>query len=120
MKALSLHQPYASLIAQGVKTIETRRWPTKHRGDLLIVSTKKGRNSPEHPTGVAVCVVNVVGCRRMTRADEGAAAVKLYDGAWAWLLKDIRPVPPVRIRGNRKFFQVDWPAELAKYARIRP
>lgn len=27
MKALSLHQPYASLIAEGVQWIETRSWP---------------------------------------------------------------------------------------------
>ncbi len=27
MKALTLHQPWASLIATGVKTIETRSWP---------------------------------------------------------------------------------------------
>lgn len=27
MKALTLHQPYASLVALGVKTIETRSWP---------------------------------------------------------------------------------------------
>lgn len=27
MKALTLHQPYATLIAKGIKTIETRTWP---------------------------------------------------------------------------------------------
>lgn len=36
MKALSLYQPWASLIAVGVKTIETRSWATKYRGRLLI------------------------------------------------------------------------------------
>ena len=34
MKALSVHQPFAGLIASGEKTIETRRWPTSYRGDL--------------------------------------------------------------------------------------
>ncbi len=33
---LSLHQPWASLIAIGVKTIETRSWSTKYRGPLAI------------------------------------------------------------------------------------
>lgn len=33
-KALSVKQPYASMIAQGSKTIETRNWPTEYRGDL--------------------------------------------------------------------------------------
>ena len=29
MKALSILHPYAALIAAGVKTIETRSWPTR-------------------------------------------------------------------------------------------
>jgi activating signal cointegrator 1 len=36
MFVLSLLQPWASLIIMGVKTIETRRWQTAHRGPLLI------------------------------------------------------------------------------------
>ncbi len=41
MKALSLHQPWASLIAEGVKTIETRSWATKYRGPLGIHASKR-------------------------------------------------------------------------------
>ncbi len=40
MRALSLWQPWASLIALGVKTIETRGWSTAYRGPLLIASTR--------------------------------------------------------------------------------
>lgn len=36
MKGLTLTQPYASLVAGGVKTIETRSWSTTYRGELLI------------------------------------------------------------------------------------
>ena len=36
MKALTLHQPWASLVALGTKTIETRSWSTKYRGPLAI------------------------------------------------------------------------------------
>ena len=36
MYALSLLQPWASLVVMGAKTIETRSWSTKHRGTLLI------------------------------------------------------------------------------------
>jgi hypothetical protein len=32
MKALTLHQPWATLVALGAKQIETRSWPTRHRG----------------------------------------------------------------------------------------
>ncbi len=41
MKALTLHQPWASLIALGVKTIETRGWKTDYRGPLAIHAAKR-------------------------------------------------------------------------------
>lgn len=41
MKALSLWQPWASLIAVGHKTIETRSWTTSYRGPLAITATKR-------------------------------------------------------------------------------
>lgn len=41
MKALSVKQPYADLIACGRKTIETRTWKTNYRGPLLICSSLK-------------------------------------------------------------------------------
>lgn len=41
MKAISLWQPWATLMALGEKWIETRHWPTKYRGDLLIHAAKR-------------------------------------------------------------------------------
>ena len=40
MKALSLMQPWATLIAQGAKRIETRSWSTSYRGPLAIHASK--------------------------------------------------------------------------------
>lgn len=40
MKALTLTQPWASLIAIGAKQIETRSWFTKYRGPLAIHAAK--------------------------------------------------------------------------------
>ncbi len=40
MKVLTLHQPWASLVALGVKTIETRSWSTQYRGPLAIHAAK--------------------------------------------------------------------------------
>src|SRR5689334_12936841 len=41
MKALSLHQPWATLMALHIKTIETRGWQTKYRGPLAIHAAKR-------------------------------------------------------------------------------
>jgi hypothetical protein len=40
VKALTLWQPWASLVALGVKTIETRSWSTSYRGPLAIHAAK--------------------------------------------------------------------------------
>ena len=40
MKALTLTQPYATLIAIGAKHIETRSWYTRYRGQLAIHAAK--------------------------------------------------------------------------------
>jgi activating signal cointegrator 1 len=41
MKALTLHQPYASLVVLGVKWIETRSWRTDYRGPLWVHASKR-------------------------------------------------------------------------------
>ena len=45
MKALSIKQPWASLIAEGIKDIENRTWKTNFRGRIYIhVSSPKKFN----------------------------------------------------------------------------
>jgi len=106
IKAVSLHQPFASLIAQGEKTIETRKWRILHRGDLLIVSTQRPKLTG-FLCGYALCIVDVYDCRKMTKDDESAACCKIYDGAWAWLLRNIRKIEPFHCRGAQGVYQVE-------------
>ena len=40
MKATTIIQPYATLIAEGLKEYEFRTWKTKYRGDILIHAGK--------------------------------------------------------------------------------
>ncbi len=90
--ALSLHQPYASWMDNGTKTIETRGRATKFRGDLLICSTHKRRDAAAmyHPLGVALCIVEVYDCRPMTAADEPLARCPLYPNAHCWMTRNLR------------------------------
>lgn len=41
MKAISILQPWASLVAIGAKKIETRSWPTNYKGPLAIHASKR-------------------------------------------------------------------------------
>jgi hypothetical protein len=45
--ALSLKQPWAMLVVQGLKTIEVRRWPTARRGRILIHAARVPDDRPE-------------------------------------------------------------------------
>lgn len=40
LKALSIKQPWATLIVRGLKKYETRSWKTNFRGEIVIVSAK--------------------------------------------------------------------------------
>ena len=40
MKALTVWQPWAQLLAMGTKSIETRSWGTRYRGRILIHAAK--------------------------------------------------------------------------------
>ena len=111
IKAISLHQPWASWIAEGKKTIETRMWPTRYRGPLLICSTKSPKVAG-HLQGKALCIVKLVDCRLMTKADEPAAMCEYEPGRWAWVLDEITPIEPFAVRGSQGFYEVDNPRNI--------
>lgn len=106
MKALSIKQPWANLIASGEKTIETRLWPTDYRGPLLIVSSKTP-NIP--PAGYALAIADLVACRPMIKGDELAARCAKYPGAYSWVLLNIRKIEAFPVRGRLGLYEVDVP-----------
>lgn len=120
MKAISLHQPWASLIASGEKTIETRWWRTHYRGNLLICSTKRPVFR-DLPLGVALAIVDVIDCipyktehARAAGFDQGTAInmVKLQRvnqlSIWSWMLDDIRRIrEPFKVVGRQGFFNTE-------------
>ena len=107
MKAISVKQPWANMIAHGKKTIETRTWATLYRGTLLIVSSKKPKITP---AGYAIAVVQLINCRLMAPDDEFAACCQLYKDARAWILDDIRRIEPVPVTGKLGIY--DCPLEI--------
>lgn len=106
MKALSVKQPWANLIASGEKTIETRTWGTAYRGDLLIVSSKMPRIEP---AGYALAIVQLVDCRPMTEKDQIEACCSIYPNAVAWVFENIRPITPFPTQGKQRLFEVLLP-----------
>lgn len=127
MKAISLWQPWASAIALGLKTIETRSWSTKYRGELAIHAANRwagdqrefariehmvGRLPARVPLGaiVAVATLSEVRSTYDLRVEVGPIE-RIYgdyrDGRYGWVLTDIRPLrEPIPYRGAQGFFNV--------------
>ena len=106
MKALSVRQPWANLIASGCKEIETRTWSTKHRGELLICSS---RRPVIHPAGRALAVVRLVDCRLMVPDDERRSCCEYSPGLWAWELELVAQLGHVfPVRGQLRLFEVEF------------
>lgn len=111
MRSLSVRQPWADLIASGNKTLEIRSWtPNLYRGPLLICASSKRlpKDSPHQASryGVAVCIVDLIGCRTFAEADEARACCDREPGLYAWELANPRPVKPVPIKGRLHLFSV--------------
>jgi len=118
--ALSLHQPWASMVAQGAKTIETRTWGTRHRGPLLVCASRKPEG--HGPTGCAVAVVRLVACRPMLVTDQRRARCKRYPRAVSWILTDavwLRVEDRLPVRGYQRLFTVEVPDDSAVAAIVR-
>ena len=106
MKALSVKQPWASMIAEGCKTIETRTWKTTYRGLLVVVAS----NTPQVqnlPAGQALCIAELVDCRPMRIEDEAAAQCSFHSRLFSWILEDIRPIERFAVKGKLRLFEVD-------------
>ena len=120
MKALSVKQPSASYVAEGLKPIEIRSWATDHRGKLLIVASAAPKNIFFHdteynehlllPAGGIVGIVNLVDCRPMRKGDEKAAMCDFDPSVYAWVVEPITICRPVKILGKLHLYDV--PDEL--------
>ena len=124
MKVLSLTEPYATLIINGIKTIETRSWKTSYRGKLYIhaSSTKIPKAYKDNKElmslvdindlnyGNIICMCDLVDCVEMT--DEFINDIKknrkneyitgIYsNGRYAWIFKNIEILDnPIKTKGH--------------------
>ena len=103
-KAISLKQPWANLVASGKKTIETRKWSTNYRGDLVICSSQKPKIDP---AGYALCIVELYDVRPMEKKDEKKACVKVYPRAHSWFLRNLRPIKPFPVKGSLGIYNLE-------------
>lgn len=129
MKAISLWQPWASAIALGHKSIETRGWPTRHRGPIAIHAAKRWTAEEKEiarmfearygmtgladpPRGCIVAVATLVSVRPTEHlVDEISEIEEMLGnygpGRYGWMLEGVRKLDdPVPWRGMQGLFEV--------------
>ncbi len=134
IKAISLHQPWATLITLGLKHYETRSWPTNYRGKLVICAAKKNTKEQKSsyetlasslgidltlhpwdslPLGMAIAVCDLVDCIEMTEdfINEQSLTEQRCGhwepGRFAWKLDNVQSLPlPVPITGKQGLWNI--------------
>ena len=123
MKVLTIKEPFATLIKNKVKYIETRSWKTNYRGELYIQAglaklTKdvkdrkelsKLYSNEELQFGYIICKCNLVDCIYMTEEfieEEKKKNINNFIagnykvGRYAWVLDNIEPITPIKVKGQ--------------------
>lgn len=121
MKALTICQPYASLIACGEKLCENRKWPTSIRGRIAIHAGKSKAwldTWPEDempdpmPFGAVIATANLTACVELSSVDypDGPHAWLAEhvhaEGPFCFILDDVVQIEPFEFRGAQGFFMV--------------
>lgn len=107
-RILTVKQPWAELIASGRKPIETRSWPTRWRGIVLIhaaATTSRGSRKAygelcsslglgvNLPLGQVVAIARLVDCEPYEPRHEVLSCCPWRPDAHAWILDDIQRLP---------------------------
>lgn len=128
MKALSIRQPWASLIVSGGKDVENRDWPTRFRGRFAIHSSAKvdKRDIEDASDLLAKIVPNFSLCDYLRSPFPGGAILGTADlhdcveasrspwfaGRFGFVLRNVKPIAsPIQVKGALGFW--DLPPHIA-------
>jgi ASCH domain len=119
MKAISVRQPWAWLIVNGHKMIETRSWMTDYRGPLIIHAAGKidrsfsRRELEKHfrcvipddlPTGAVVGIADLIDCVKLPKKRN-----RFLMFTFGFKLANARKLErPIRCYGRSFLFDLSW------------
>jgi len=132
MKAISLWQPWATLMALDLKKNETRTWTRHYTGPIAIHAAQRTirfQDIPDviealgdkgidigdlpMPLGKIVCVRKITGYFRTDHFMPPELEFYLGNyspGRWVWTTKMVQALEPIPYSGHRKIFEI--PDEL--------
>lgn len=127
MKAITIKQPFASLIAAGLKEYEFRTWKTAYRGGLLIHAGKTVDKEAmkkfeklglSYPLGCIIAKASLTDCVKVTddvRAELRRKNALVYSGTtenlqwdgYGFKLENIQRMDPVPASGMLGLWEYD-------------
>jgi len=132
--ALTFHAPWAWAVVCGVKTVENRKWATRHRGPIFVhagrsfesdVSAREllnrwGAKPPsEFTRGMIIGTVDVIGVlpldEYLRKFSNQPHLHEMAIGPWCWVLANPRICEPVRHAGNFQLWPVSLPPERFRF-----
>lgn len=134
MKVITIKQPFATLIAEGLKEYEFRTWKTKYRGDILIHAGKgvdkeamkryKHLNL-EYPSGCIIAKVTITDCvyidNNMRKILKDKNSLVYYgiinDKNWngyGFKLENVEKVKLILVNGKLSLWDYDYPQNCGK------
>ncbi len=136
MLILSIRQPWAWLIVQGLKPVENRDWPTKVRGKFLVHASK-GMTKSEYedcldlchaisrthpfPAGTVLPAMKdlqrggIVGISEITDCVSGMDSPWFF-GRYGFVLGRSRELPFMEMKGRLGFFHGEYDSKLLEVA----
>ena len=128
MKTITIKQPFATLIAEGLKEYEFRTWRTKYRGDILIHAGKgidkeaMSRFSHldlEYPTGCIIAKATITDCvyvddkfkQELNEKDKNIYHGVTSNPSWqgyGFKLENIQKTNPILVKGQLSLWEYDY------------
>lgn len=130
--AISIQQPFAGLVAAGLKEVDNRPWRTDYRGPLLIHASRKVdacaamavrcgyhprtmRHAPEIAPfghGLELAAGGIVGVADLIDIVEDHPS-PWFEGPFGWVFANARPLPFLPHVGNLGIFPAAYVATPA-------
>ena len=128
MKAITIKQPWATLIAKGYKEYEFRTWKTKYRGDILIHAGKgidrkamdrfKDLNL-EYPKGCIIAKAKITDCIYVDdefRKNVVPKNPEVYRGlitkseweGYGFKLENVKEIEQIQVNGKLSLWDFDY------------
>ncbi|MCD9821188.1 ASCH domain-containing protein [Bradyrhizobium japonicum] len=109
-RVLSIRQPWAHLIIEGIKPIENRTWLVDYRGPILIHAsrTRDPALIAQHGLDADALVYGaVIGRADLIDIVEWHASPFYVPGNFAWVLANPHRIKPIPLRGRLRLFSTN-------------